>query len=176
MGTPATTLDARFSEPGASPTTWKDARQALEEAQLCWLTTVRIDGRPHVTPLVAVWLDDAIYFSTGADEQKSHNLRANSHVILMTGCNQWDRDLDVVVEGNAVRTTDETLLQRLTDAWACKWDGQWRYEVHDGYLRRRLQAAGGAAGEGGDAMVFSVAPTKVLAFHKGTFSQTRHRF
>jgi Pyridoxamine 5'-phosphate oxidase len=45
-----------------------------------------VDGRPHVTPLVAVWLADAIYFGTGADEQKAHNLRANSHVVLMTEC------------------------------------------------------------------------------------------
>jgi general stress protein 26 len=176
MSTPATTLDARFSQPGASPTSWNDARQALEQAQLFWLTTVRADGRPHVTPLVAVWLDGAIYFGTGADEQKAHNLRANSHVILMTGCNQWDRGLDVVVEGDAARVTDDALLQRLADAWAAKWDGQWQYEVHDGNLRRRFQAAGGAAGQAGDAMVFSVAPAKILAFGKGTFSQTRHRF
>ena len=37
---------------------------------MSWLTTVRADGRPHVTPLVAVWLDDAIHFSTGPEEQK----------------------------------------------------------------------------------------------------------
>jgi general stress protein 26 len=176
MRTPTTTLDGRFSQPGASATPWDDARRVLEDAQLFWLTTVRADGRPHVTPLVAVWLQDTVYFGTGADEQKAHNLRANPHVILMTGSNQWDRGLDVVVEGDAVRTTDGALLQRLADVWATKWDGQWQYEVHDGYLRRSSEAAGGAAGEGGDALVFSVAPTKILAFGKGTFSQTRHRF
>jgi general stress protein 26 len=176
MRTPATTLDSRFSEPGASPTSWEDARRVLEEAQLYWLTTIRADGRPHVTPLVAVWLQDTIYFGTGADEQKAHNLRANPHVVLTTGCNQWDRGLDIVVEGDAVRTANETLLQQLAEAWAKKWDGQWKYEVHDGYLRRSSGAAGGAAGEGGDAMVFSVLPTKILAFGKGTFTQTRHRF
>lgn len=176
MSTPVSTLDARFSQPGAAPTTWDDTRNALEEAQVFWLTTVRADGRPHVTPLVAVWLDDTIYFGTGADEQKAHNLRANRHVVLTTGCNHWERDLDVVVEGDAVRVTDPALLQRLVGAWAEKWDGQWQYEVYDGYLRRRAHAAGGAAGAGGDAMVFSVSPTKVLAFGKGIFTQTRHRF
>jgi general stress protein 26 len=175
MSAPDTTLDARFSAPDASPTSWADARRIIEGAQLFWLTTVRADGRPHVTPLVAVWLDDAIYFATGADEQKAHNLRANPHVVLTTGCNQWDHGVDVVVEGDAVRTTAHDLLQRLADAWAGKWDGQWQYAVHDGNLRRRSQAAGGAAGEGGDALVFRVAPVKVLAFGKGDFSQTRHR-
>ena len=176
MSTPTTALDARFSEPGASPTSWDDTVRVLEAAELFWITTVRADGRPHVSPLVAVWLDDAIHFSTGAAEQKAHNLRANSHVILTTGCNQWDRGLDVVVEGEAVQNTDDATLQRLADAWRTKWDGQWQYEVHGGAFHRAGQAAGGAAHEGGEALVFSVAPTKVLAFGKGTFSHTRHRF
>ncbi|HEX2433996.1 MAG TPA: pyridoxamine 5'-phosphate oxidase family protein [Gaiellaceae bacterium] len=70
-----------------------------------WISTVRADGRPHDTPLVAVWLDDAVHFTTGAAEQKAGNLRSNPTVILTTGCNQWDRGLDVVVEGEAVQVT-----------------------------------------------------------------------
>ena len=80
-----------------------------------------------------------------------------------------------MVEGDAVRTTDEAMLRQLAGQWRTKSDGQWQYEVHDGGLRRVTPAAGGAAGEGGDALVFSVRPIKVLAFGKGTFSQTRHR-
>ena len=167
MSTPVSTLDARFSQPGAAPTTWDDTRNALEEAQVFWLTTVRADGRPHVTPLVAVWLDDTIYFGTGADEQKAHNLRANRHVVLTTGCNHWERDLDVVVEGEAVRVTDPALLQRLVGAWAEKWDGQWQFEVRDGAFWHP---------GGGTALVFEVRPAKVLAFAKGRFGQTRHSF
>jgi len=49
-----------------------------------------------------------------------------------------------------------------------KWDGRWHYAVHDGAFRHE----GGA----GAVLVFSVHPTKVLAFAKGTFAQTRHRF
>ncbi len=129
MTTPTTVIDARFSEPGASATSWDDAVQVLQDAELFWLSTVHADGRPHVTPLVAVWLDDAIHFSTGEDEQKAHNLRANPHVILTTGCNQWDRGLDVIVEGEAVRNTADAMLWRLADAWREKWDGQSIYEV-----------------------------------------------
>ena len=127
---------------------------------------MRVDGRPHVSPLVAVWLDDAIHFCTGAAEQKAVNLRANADVTLITGCNQWDRGLDLVVEGRAIRTTDGAVLQRLADAWRSKWDGRWEYEVADGAFHQ-----GGA-----EALVFSVVPTKVLAFAKGTFTQTRHDF
>ena len=50
-----TELDGRFSDPGAEPTPWPQTERTLREAQLFWISTVRRDGRPHVTPLVAVW-------------------------------------------------------------------------------------------------------------------------
>jgi hypothetical protein len=56
MGEPVAELDERFSDPGAKATPWAKAREVLETAQLSWVTTVRADGRPHVTPPVAVWL------------------------------------------------------------------------------------------------------------------------
>ncbi len=165
MTVPTTSLDSRFSDPDATPTSWDDTVEALESAELFWITTVRADGRPHVTPLPAVWLDGALHFCTGAAEQKAVNLRGNPHVALTTGCNDWDRGLDVVVEGEAVRVTDEAALQRLAAAWRTKWDWQWRYEVRDGAFHHQA----------GEALVHAVAPTKVLAFGKGTFTHTRHR-
>src|SRR5579875_3172313 len=102
MSTPQTSLDERYSQPGTEAVSWDETRQALADAQLFWVTTVRPDGRPHSTPLVAVWLDGALHFSTGAREQKAVNLRSNSHVLLTTGTNQWDGGLDVVAEGDAV--------------------------------------------------------------------------
>lgn len=168
MTQPVTELDARFSAPDAIATDWEETRRALEGAELFWISTVRADGRPHVTPLVAVWLDDAIYFATGLGEQKAVNLRTNQDVILTTGCNEWERGLDVVVEGEAVRVTDESLLGRLAETWATKWDGRWQYEVHEGGFRNE--------GNADAVLVFSVKPTKVFAFAKGTFGQTRHRF
>ena len=77
MTMPDTTLDPRFSGPGAQAADWDETRQALEDAQLSWICTVRADGRPHLTPLVAVWLDGALYFSTGEGGQKAVNLRGN---------------------------------------------------------------------------------------------------
>src|SRR6476659_5436417 len=117
MQQPVSDLDTRFSDPNAVPTDWSATRRALENAELSWITTVRADGRPHVTPLVAVWLGDAIHFATGADEQKAVNLRTNKNVILTTGRNDWQQGLDVVVEGEAVPVTDESVLTRLAAAW-----------------------------------------------------------
>ena len=103
-----------------------------------------------------------------ADEQKAVNLRSNRNVVLTTGCNEWERGLDVVVEGEAVGVDDESVLQRLANAWAEKWDGRWHYEVHDDGFRHE--------GAGGAVLVFAVKPAKVFAFARGTFGQTRHRF
>jgi predicted pyridoxine 5'-phosphate oxidase superfamily flavin-nucleotide-binding protein len=44
-------LDARFSE-ASEPLSWQQVSDALTAAELYWLTTVRKDGRPHITPLV----------------------------------------------------------------------------------------------------------------------------
>jgi nitroimidazol reductase NimA-like FMN-containing flavoprotein (pyridoxamine 5'-phosphate oxidase superfamily) len=166
MAVPTTSLDSRFSEPATEPTSWDDTLRVIETAELFWITTVRADGRPHVTPLPAVWLDDALHFCTGAAEQKAVNLRANPHVALTTGRNDWDNGLDVVVEGDAVQVTDEPTLHRLAAAWRTKWAGQWQYEVRDGAFHHEV----------GTAQVYAVAPTKVLAFGKGRFTHTRHRF
>jgi hypothetical protein len=167
MSGPESGIDPRFSDPGAVATEWDETRRTPQSAELFWITTVRADGRPRVTPLVAVWLDDAIYFSTGPTEQKAVNLRGNPHITLTTGCNRWDGGLDVVVEGDAVQVTDDDLLKRLADAWATKWDGRWQFQAGNGGFRHE---------GGGAALVYSVTPTKILAFGKGPFTHTRHRF
>lgn len=165
MTEPVTELDNRFSDPDAVATDWHRTRELLEAAELFWICTVRADGRPHVTPLVSVWLDGALHFCTGAAEQKAVNLRANPHVILMTGCNTWTEGLDAVVEGDAVQVTDDELLRRLAEAWTVKWDGRWQFDTGDGAFQ-----------QDGEVQVYSVTPTKVLAFGKGSFSHTRHTF
>jgi len=167
MTEPTTTLVQQFSSPDAAPTSWDDARTALERAELSWVVTVRADGRPHLTPLVAVWLDDTLHFCTGRSEQKAVNLRTNPEVLLLTGRDGWDTGTDVVVEGRAVQVTDPDQLARLAEAWTGKWDGRWTYDVGPGCFR----------GEGeDDVLVFAVRPDKVLAFAKGDFAQTRYTF
>ncbi len=82
MNEPITTIDPRYSDPRAVATSWEETRRVLETAELFWLATGRADGRPHVTPVVGVWHDGALYFSTAETEQKAINMRANPHVIL----------------------------------------------------------------------------------------------
>ncbi len=169
MSMPVTTLNDQYSDPAAVPVDWEETSRFLENAELFWISTVRADGRPHVTPVVAVWWKEAIWFSTGAGEQKFANLRANPHVVLTTGCNWWDQGLDVVVEGDATQITDDAVLAQAAGAFLTKWDGRWQYTARDGCFR-------GIDGSG-EAMVFSVTPTKVFAHAKGDpFGATRHKF
>ena len=108
-------LDPRFSSEGATPTAWEEARERLAAAKVFWLSTVRPDGRPHVTPVIAVWSDDALYFCTGPSERKAKNLADNPHCILTTGCNSLDEGVDLVLEGRVVRVSDDARLRRIAD-------------------------------------------------------------
>lgn len=158
-----------FSSEGASPTTWEQALEALDAASVFWLSTVRPDGRPHVTPLLAVWLDDAFYFCTGPSERKAKNLAHNPHCILTTGGNTLE-GLDVVVEGDARRVGDSAELGLVADAYAAK------------YQQPVTQPSGTWFGlddaiRSGTSLVYRVAPATGFGFAKGkTFSQTRWRF
>ena len=163
---PTAELDSRFSDPEAGPTPWSDAEHVLERAELYWLTTVRADGRPHVTPLIGVSEDGAVHFCTGLREQKARNLEHRGHVALTTGNNTWARGLDVVVEGTAVRVKDRDALQLLANAYEAKYGSAWHFDVGDD-----------AFGTGEDAAaVFRIEPTKVLAFAKEPHAQTTYRF
>jgi general stress protein 26 len=174
---PMTDLDARFSSDGAKPTEWPEARRRLEAAEVYWLSTVRPDGRPHVTPLLAIWQDDAAYFCTGHRERKAGNLEANRHCILTTGCNALGEGLDLVIEGDAVRVTDESTLQRLAGAYVSKYGPDWRFGVAEGGFAHPASSGLSDEARAEVVLVFQVAPSTVFAFGKGdVYSQTRWRF
>ena len=165
---PTTELDSQFSSEGASPVSWEQARELLQKAEVYWLSTVRPDGRPHVTSLVAVWLEDALYFCTGKTERKAKNLGQNAYCIITTGCNILSDGLDLVVEGKAARIIDESRLERVADSYASKYDSPFRFTVRDSVFLNS---------DGGEALVYEVVPVTVFGFGKGkTFSQTRWRF
>ncbi len=88
------------------------------------MVTVRADGRPHVTPLLAVVVDDYVHYCTGSTVRKAKNLQANPHCSLLTGNGTRLEGLDLVVEGTAVRVTDEALLRRLADEFTLPSSGE----------------------------------------------------
>ena len=171
---PAGELDARFSSPEAAATPWSAALAVLETAETFWLSTVRPDGRPHVATLLAVWLDGSLYVCTGETEQKARNLAVNPHVALTTGCNTA-AGLDIVVEGDAVRLSDDAILRRVAGAYVTKYGEDWRFAVHEGAF---YHGEGSVREEAATrAFVYAIAPVTVFGFTKGdVFAQTRWRF
>lgn len=158
-----------FSSPGAEATGWPAALRALRDAEVFWLSTVRPDGRPHVTPLLATWYAEAVYFTTGADERKAHNLRANPHCVITTGTNTLS-GLDLAIEGVAATVTGQAERDAVAEAFERKYghhltdpDGTW-HEL------------GGAIRSGG-VLLYRIDPVVGFAFGKGAvYSQTRYRF
>jgi general stress protein 26 len=166
---PVTDLDAEFSSPGATALPWTDAEEQLQKADVFWLSTVRPEGRPHVVPLIAVWLNASLYFATGDGERKAKNLAKNSQVSIITGCNDLNKGLDIVVEGQAIAVTDDAKLRRVVETYVAKYGEGWRLPI-------------------GDVLFFEVTPSKVFGFGRRAgrvgppagrgemFNQTRWRF
>jgi general stress protein 26 len=166
---PVTDLGA-FSSDGAVAAEWATALADLQGAEVYWLSTVRPDGRPHVTPLLGVWLDGALYFCTGPAERKAKNLAQNPNCVLTTGCNGLDDGLDLVVEGAAANVSEGAELRNVADTFESKY-GQ-HFTAPDG-----TWFGLGEAIRGGDAVVYRVTPSTAFGFGKGRrFSQTRWRF
>ncbi|MEU6072859.1 pyridoxamine 5'-phosphate oxidase family protein [Micromonospora sp. NPDC047074] len=143
---------------------WSQARDRLAEAGEFFLSTVRPDGRPHAVPLLAVWLDDAMYFCSSKSAHKVDNLAANPNCVLTVG----GPDLDLSIEGTASQVTDPATLKRVTDGYGNKYG--WEVTVVDG----------GIDGDGigpSPYIVYEVTPRKVIGMDKESgFSATRWRF
>lgn len=165
---PITTL-ASFSSDDAVPTAWARGREVLEASELYWVSTVRPDGRPHVTPLLGVWVDGAMYFCTGASERKARNLERNARCVLTTGCNELG-GLDLVVEGDAAKVSGATERRTVADAYESKYGGHLTAPEGTWFGL-------GDSIRSGEVALYRVAPVTAFGFGKGgPYSQTRWGF
>ena len=116
--------DVVTPDPWVTP--WAEAREHLEQARKYWLGPVGPNGQPHVMPELGVWLDDAWYFISGDTARKAENLARNSHCVVTVTY----KGLDLVVEGEAVKVSDEAMLLRVAELYAAKYG--WYVTVRDG--------------------------------------------
>jgi Pyridoxamine 5'-phosphate oxidase len=117
--------------PDASATPWSKALERLENPEkyrTYWLATVRPDRRPHVMPLLGLWLDGRFYFLTGESTRRGKNLMRDGQCVLSVG-SQTIPALDLVLEGKATKVTDEAELRLVAEAYASKMG--WPLEVRD---------------------------------------------
>ncbi|MDO9408984.1 pyridoxamine 5'-phosphate oxidase family protein [Patulibacter sp.] len=110
-----------YSDHGGTPVGWSTGRDAVRDAEVLWISTVRPDGRPSTSPVVAVWHDDALWFTTSAHERKARTLAENPHCTLATTHGSPSADLDVVLEGPAERIADHETLRTFVTAFTEKY-------------------------------------------------------
>jgi hypothetical protein len=164
---PTASMDVRFGDPEATAIQWSRAVELLESAEIYWITTVRSDGRPHVTPLIGIWSGNAFHFATGPGEQKARNLLHSDRCVITTGSNLLHSGTDIVIEGCATRLMDEADLEALATAYMDKYG--WNFVVRDGAFQH--------SGFGNRAFVYRITPDKIFGFNRdGQYSQTRWTF
>jgi PPOX class probable F420-dependent enzyme len=159
---------------GSPPIEWERAKESLAKAGALdpldaagryWLATVRPDGRPHVMPVGIVWDDGMFYFSAGAGTQKARNLARDPRCVITVA----SPGLDVVIEGEARKVTDETELRRVATLFV-----EWGPTVREGAFWHEYSApsAGPPPWE-----VYEVAPATAYGLATGEpFGATRWRF
>jgi nitroimidazol reductase NimA-like FMN-containing flavoprotein (pyridoxamine 5'-phosphate oxidase superfamily) len=156
-----------FSASHAQATPWASALAVLGAAEVFWLSTVRPDGRPHVTPLLAAWTLGGVCFTTGAEERKARNLGDNRRCVLTTGTNALS-GLDVVIEGVAAVVDERAEREQAVT------DFERKYGTHLTSPEGTWYGLGEAV-IAGDVGLYRVAPTVGFAFGKlPTPSQTRY--
>lgn len=97
---------------------WSWAEQRLLGSRSYWLATTWPDGRPHVMPVWAVWLDSALWFSCGPDSRKAKNLTTDPRCVLTTD----NATEPVVCEGSASLCTDRDSIDRFARAAVAKYE------------------------------------------------------
>lgn len=107
-------------------TPWEEGQKQLAEPDTYWLTTINPNGHPHVMPLFGVWSDGHMYFTSSPDAQKAKNIEQNPQVAITT----HGKTLDLIIEGEAHRVTDDATLQRVAQVYKSKYD--WPVTVKDG--------------------------------------------
>jgi len=108
-------LVTEAAEGGLLPWSW--AVERLERSRNYWLSTVRADGRPHAMAVWAVWLDDALLFSTAIGSRKARNLARTPHCVMSTE----RADEAVIVEGVAEPVRSAERLARLRGVYETKY-------------------------------------------------------
>ena len=150
-----------------TPTPWAEARERLAEADTYWLATVRQDGLPHLAPLLAVWVDDALHFVASRTSRKATNLAHDAHCVIATR----REALDLVVEGTVAKVSKEARLHRVAEVYMTKYG--WPVTVRDG----AFYADGAPTAGPPPYEIYEVIPTTAFGFPwDETFNPTRWRF
>lgn len=123
---------------------WRTLEARLGREMTIWIVTVRRDGRPHMTPVWYVWLNERIYIATGTETQKFSNLRTNQSVALALP----DTESVLILEGEA-HAADRNTSDKLGEYFFNKYEWDFRYD------------------EDADWRLLEITPHRILAWGDG---------
>jgi hypothetical protein len=101
----------------AAPIDWNEAARLFAAERSYWVATTSDDGRPHVRPVLAVWLDDRIYSTTSPAARKGRNLTSRPSAAVTARA----PTMDIVIEGPIAWIEDPRRLHRIGEAYQDKY-------------------------------------------------------
>ncbi len=119
--TPTSTKDLDIYGAGEMP--WSRAAEALGTGAMgpdvvCFLGTVRPDGRPHAAGVGVAVHDGDLYFTSGPRTRKARDLAVNPACTISMRLD----GIDLVAEGEAHRVTDTATIEQVAALYR---DGGW---------------------------------------------------
>lgn len=112
-----------MEEASAPLNSWGGCSARLEASELYWLATTRRDGRPHVVPVGAVWVEDRLWFNTSRQTVIARTLANEPRAVV-----HLESAEDVlIVEGFAslldLAQVPADVVVAYTDKYGGEWDG-----------------------------------------------------
>lgn len=114
--------------------------EKFTQAQACWFSSTRPDGRAHLAPIWHVWHEGRIYMVTQSTSVRARNIRHQPAVSL-----SLPDPVDVVIVEGTARSAPERAAM-LTPLFIAKYN--WDYDSDTAYQ-----------------MIIEVIPRKIMAWH-----------
>jgi Pyridoxamine 5'-phosphate oxidase len=153
-----------------TPIDWDEARRLFAIERSYWLATTSDNGRPHVRPVLAVWVDERICSTTSPAARKGRNLTSRPSAALTARA----PTMDIVIEGPIAWIDDPQRLRLIGAAYQDKY--AWPVTV----VGNAFHAPYGAPTAGHPPYrVYELIPTVAYAFGTGNDlgeRSTRFRF
>jgi len=112
------TVIATATGAAAVPIDWDETSRLFAAERSYWVATASDQARPHLRPVLAVWVDGRIYSTNSLAARKGRDLAGNPSAAL-AACAP---DVDIVIEGSATWIDDRQQLRRIGDAYQDKYE------------------------------------------------------
>jgi hypothetical protein len=103
---------------GAVPIDWEEAARLFAAERWYWVATTGDEGRPHLRPMLAVYLDERVYSTTSPAARKGRDLARRPSAALAARAPA----VDIVIEGPVTWIDDRQVLERVGEAYRDKYE------------------------------------------------------